>query len=265
MREFVYLSASKLDEFRGTQSKRWWPFPQTTLEVGVPFLKAAVNATTAEGRQPEGDLDNRLRDVTRHLEPLAVWYECETVRAGAWVTFEVLMNYVRVNEELVLFVDAHPSEQFRRRQVRASYRQVRLLLHGSTESLQRRAVHEMRQRGAMPKRAAQIKYKMSEGPYVFNLFADFAEAFDLPAAGAGAHSRATRKGWPPRDLTDQLWRIAKRLDDDCTPATAAWFAGYARVSAVVPARPDDPDPDRIVVASPLYVERVPAPVGAEYE
>jgi hypothetical protein len=49
----------------------------------------------------------------------------------------------------------------------------------------------------------------------------------------------------------------KDLDRKTGGFSAAWMAGYARVTAVLP--PGGPLSQRYLVASPLYVERVPKP------
>jgi hypothetical protein len=72
------------------------------------------------------------------------------------------------------------------------------------------------------------------------------EEYDAPTYEAADHG-AFRAG---------LYDLVAWHDRRADHSTAAWMAGYARVTAILPG---DPDHAALVVATPLYVERVNAP------
>ena len=130
MRELIYLSDRKLQQFVAGKPRRWWSRTGAEAELDVPFVgKAKVS-------KPEGDhsrspsLDRVIRSL-EESERAARWFEDEDLSAGQWIHFESRMNFTFMKglEAVVFFVDYKPDEQPNQ------WHDERLLLHGSAAHL----------------------------------------------------------------------------------------------------------------------------------
>jgi hypothetical protein len=106
MRELIYLSESKLRQFRPERGRRF-----RVREIGVPGIGQV-------GVDPP--VDSHLDDVVDHLSGIARWYTEDDLATGDWVQFETSLGYTTF-EALVLFAEP-PGDR-------------RLVLHGSVMHL----------------------------------------------------------------------------------------------------------------------------------
>ncbi|MGW4776790.1 SAVMC3_10250 family protein [Streptomyces filamentosus] len=104
MRDVIYLSAGKLQQFLPEPRRA----PRTAgVRLSTPFgFGVDVDAQEADGEQ--GRMKH-LRQVQKHLEETALWYEDPGLRPGTWVQFEAPMRCVTLRgayRDLLLFVDS---------------------------------------------------------------------------------------------------------------------------------------------------------------
>lgn len=241
MRELVYLSQSKLQQFAFGRARRWPGRAQVEGEIGVPGL-AAVKVTPAGSVQDPKPAAN-LEKVVSWLESsgrAAQRFADEPVQAGQWVKFSAPLSYTTI-DGAVFFLDSDQPTP-----VYPTGGTVRLMLHGSREHLV----------GSSPSltRGEVARYLGLSGSTVFRLL----RALDLAAAQeeGGADGSDSPQSGQALALPLALKRLTRYLGAYLhLEYTAAWMAGYARVTAVVP----DGQDNRIVLATPLSVEYTPPP------
>ncbi|GAA3135407.1 SAVMC3_10250 family protein [Streptomyces echinatus] len=235
MREIVYLSESKLRQFMPEPRRA----PRAgTLRVTTPFGGIDMDAPTTDEEQ-----SRHLRQVYRHVERVADWYEKPGLRPGQWVQYEVPLRCVTLSgahEDLVLFVD-RPGRDMHL----ASDQSCRLLMHGSVRHL----------RGWNPMSV--------DGPVleVGNSASSLGHAF---VTRAGQVVEALTRHRDPMAADQTASRTAPALhgrgvrellhaldDEDLSLDTSALMTGYARVTGVLSTSSSN---GPCVVASPLIVE-----------
>jgi hypothetical protein len=218
VRELVYRSDAKLRQFV-VDRPSWFKGAKAELSLGFPAGVGVKIRSADENAGGDGvpDLERVITALVRS-DRAPRWFEDDSVAAGEWVHFEHHMDYALLNDfgapDAVVFVNSADDGPA-----------TGLLLHGDAGNL----VHT----GAVSPAPARI------GPsHLYRLLAylqDAADGVDL----------STSSG---------LLSMARLLRSRRLRGTAAWFGGFARVSAVV-----DADGERLVVASPLFVEYVPQP------
>ncbi|MFD5085132.1 SAVMC3_10250 family protein [Kitasatospora sp. NPDC058406] len=239
MREFVYLSETKLSQFRSDRS----PVPVPgAVGLTTPFGGVEV---TARGPDAERLRRRKLRQVEKYLAAQADWFTAPGLRPGRWVRYEAPLRVVTLrgsHQDLVLFVDPAPGEdpEYDRES------DGRLLLHGSAHHL----VGGPPPAVDGPSLGYHPGAETSGGSFVRTVVGEVVRALELElalenGASAGAGGSAALPGPGVRDLLRSLDLTGPEV------STAARVAGYARVTAVLPATDAVP---RCLVASPLGVE-----------
>ncbi|TDV44925.1 SAVMC3_10250 family protein [Actinophytocola oryzae] len=182
-------------------------------EIGIPGVGQV-------GIEPQAV--SHLDAVVEHLDGMARWYE-EKVPVGGWVHFEARLGQCMVDSgesglRVVLFAEppGHAGPP-------------RLVLHGAPDHLLGRVTEPAGGRDHVP---------ASESWMVRPLIWHLATELD----GKTSHG----------DYHSDLPVLNEFLDQHVDPHTAAWMAGYARVTVDTGDLP-------LVVASPLFVEYVSAP------
>lgn len=249
MRELVYLSDAKLEQFLPSlRAMRRWP----KITVKAPVLDVGWE------QSPDGHRD-RLRHFTHvvaQVEKKARWFADPDVEAGDWVQFAAPMNYLVLDRSefanLVLFVD--------RRSPNASYPTgggLRVVLHGSRR-------HLLLAQPPITLATPEGETVMSAVPSGSGPEAVTADSIDLllraleSRSGPPEEVRRPLSGPVSQHLPAAVARLAHAVDSRVHPETAAWMAGYARVTAALTHRQGHPgDRVRHLVASPLYVEYAP--------
>ncbi len=251
MRELVYLSNNKLGQFvEDKPRRRWWPGAgKVTINLPVGSLELEhANSEDVSRRLPE----KQLATVASHLELSARWYEDSKVSAGEWVVFDVPLMAIE-HQSVVLFID--PVD------VRSPLR-TRLLLHGSSASL---LPHRSDWADTVIDAWSVPSPKPSQSAFV-NELECMVRSMGFDAAHLGPSTKGVND--PDRSLRQDVSSVISILDRKLSPVTAAWMSGLARVSAVFPEQDAGMEPlaecgvevgGSIVVASPLFVERVEAP------
>jgi hypothetical protein len=135
MREFLYLSDAKLDQF--IPAKKSWGnwFSRVEGEVKVPFFSAKIGAPSAE----TGGNHDHLYRVIDEIESFARWYQEDNLRPGDWIAFECNLSshVVRLDPEindLRRFAAFPPIALFVEHSDHANSLR-RLILHGSPHHL----------------------------------------------------------------------------------------------------------------------------------
>lgn len=240
MRDVIYLSVGKLQQFL--------PEPRRAPRAGAvrlstPFgVGVDVDAQATDGEQ--GRM-RQLRQVQKHLEDTALWYEEPGLRPGLWVQFEAPMRCVTLRgayRDLLLFVDLGPG----------SVAGCRLLLHGSARHLlgwtpQLTDGPVLNEIGGGGDSVGAV-FLTRAGQVVEALSPDFDPGTAAPADAASVSPLAPAlSATGIRDLLRALDVGQDGID------TTAPMTGYARVTALLPERGGAP---RCLVASPLTVEYV---------
>ncbi|MEV6702485.1 SAVMC3_10250 family protein [Streptomyces sp. NPDC051453] len=268
MRELVYLSDSKLQQFvpderRGRIGRRLSALRVTTPVGGLELESAGVPDT-------ERHRQRHLALVVRHIEERALWFQDGTARSGSWVYFEAPLNLLSTpDDDTVLFVDPEPGAVEEYDQSDGS----RLLLHGSAGHLcstNALPVEALRTNDTATSRSAQprlvikgsgpaIPAGVLKDPALSSSRAPTAEAPDAPplppdhlSAVAGAE-RLLERPQPRPEWGTHL--LLDTLQPYNSPWTASWMRGYARVTARVPLSAREGLHTTCVIATPLYVER----------
>jgi hypothetical protein len=187
------------------------------------------------------------KNVMRYIEERAQWWTESGVRPGEWVFFDASMYKLEVDadseaEGAVMFFDIVPPGV----QIRQGRRRR---LHGSSTHLVARPpianVDEM---------LVPIDFSVAFDARRWNMMLDSIEGM----------SQVRRRVREVIDSTDDLstvrsglsWLINEIADNGYNARLAAWMVGCAQVTAII----DIPEERLgVVIASPLYIERVPAP------
>jgi hypothetical protein len=247
VRELVYLSDRKLEQFLPTL-RSLWPRPKLNLKShGVEI-----------GVDPTPDADRKrlqhLAKVIAHIERSARWFLDPEITPGQWVHFEAPLNYLAIrsdDRDLVFFVDrSRPTATY------PTGGATRLVLHCSGTHL--RTEHRPVQVPAPPGVDVDVAVRLHGGS---------AGVFTVDSIELVLNSLRTRDpldddpphSWEVRHhLPAATTRLLRAIDARLYPETAAWMAGYARITANLTAREDSAE-RRYVIASPLYIEYAPPP------
>ena len=247
MRELVYLSDHKLEQFLPTLRSLW---PRPKINVKAPLIDI--------GLEPASDADRRklkhLARVIAHLEATARWFLDSELDPGQWVHFEAPLNYLVVDSDgrdLVFFVDSGKAT--------AHYPEGgtdRLLLHCSSRHL---LVDRDPTRVPAPSsEGLPVKPRRGSVPDIF-----LHDAMGVLLRSLHAQPQPSDEGYrPPRDavieddLSFAVDRLVSTIDRRVHAETAAWMAGYARITACCTA---PTPPARYIIASPLYIEYATPP------
>jgi hypothetical protein len=261
VRELVYLSNRKLEQFMLSRPRRWWQRAGVEGEVRLPGLggvKVTRPNEPAERARPELD---RVIDALERSERAARWFTEDDLRPGQWVHFEARLNHSVMDEEnfrsAVLFLQPGWTTS-------PTGRNLQLLLHGSAEHL-----------AGAPPRPVQMSLEVYQGRHSdHSFFHDVHASNELRrsvrdvAGELDSLHHDPQPGEAGETIESDDWfaqtvtTIVRRLEDRLSPATAAWMAGYARITATV-RRPDVAPPQYVVVGTPLYVEYIEAPDTAD--
>jgi hypothetical protein len=235
MREFIYLSDRKLQQFLPEAIPAWRRIGRLKAQINAPIGSISVESSTANDSQAARVA--QLQNVVRHVEQSAKWWDADDVEAGDWIFLEERINYwviqVAKGSAVVLFLKLAQDE----------IRRTRLLLHGSPEHLTSavKAQHRLRSESA------------SLSPSDGFRFRDM-----LPVLRKVVHSldNGSKKEGPygARNLSWDIEDLVLELDKSSTPATAMWLAGYARVTARIEASSTKKTKATLMTASPLYLE-----------
>jgi hypothetical protein len=245
MRELVYVSDRKLDQFLlGKPRRRWWNKVDFEGETSLgPFGRVKISRATSVGRVHTPTLDEVI-DALNQSDRAPRWYENEKITAGDWIHFEAKLNYRLLDHErfesVVLFLDVQPlrhggADHLRGRTLEAWAPELKEYVHRSEESIFEKIAESHWFRDRVRALSEQLHHN----------------SIDFEPSPVAANTK--RYGWS----SDIMWSIVWSLDTQMIPATAAWMTGYARVTAIVNGQ--GWDNARIVVASPLYVEYCSAP------
>lgn len=228
MREVVYLSTGKLNEFVPEPRRA---LPAVKLHAGGSFAGVDLASPAPDSVR---EMRRHLARVEKRMGRDTPWYTEPGLAPGRWVRFEAALDWVTLRgsgQDLVLFVDPVDSS--------GSGFQRRLLLHGSARHLRGGPpvqVDGPALTGLEGGHSAGTVFVTQAGHVVSALTPDSPEATSGPLSRTGV-----------RDLLAAL--DAQRP----TVSTAARVTGLARVSALLPAAGGD---GGCLVASPLIVEYV---------
>jgi hypothetical protein len=259
VRELVYLSERKLRQFMIGKPRRWGNRPPIEGEVKFPGVGGVKIGPAAPTRGDEVVPDlARVISALETSDRAAGWFADDAVQPGQWVYFEAPLCYIPLSDGAlpgaVVFLDhGEPTASY------PTGGAIRLLLHGSAEHLF----------GAADTSPAGDDDERSDGSrnpsrYTdLRMFARLLYRLNREAPSSDAESDLDRMRAPHSTryrLEMQVPWVVELLDRLLEPRlTAAWMAGHARVTAVLPL-PSGHDPDPVaVIATPLYVEYVSPP------
>lgn len=175
------------------------------------------------------------------------WYESDDLQVGDWVQFESRMNFAVLDDRALSIKPRGRSPRgpllFWEPQglVKNGGAETILLLHGSPDGLVGGTTNV-----GQPDLVEEILGSDSAAPWVIRTL------------------RQLRHSDEPLSLNDVdgqnlLGWVVQMLDQEYPAFTASWLAGYARVTGL----PDySYTGSRFILATPLYVERVPPPEEA---
>lgn len=274
MREIVYLSEGKLEQFLPDLRSLW---PRPKLAVKAPFATAEVNLAPSARKL-------RLQHFNRimgHIERSAKWFTDPTLTAGEWAAFESPLSYLIASygDEKSMLLFATPAAAA---SLDPSGASVQLLLHGSPRHLVGGApiqIPSPQGSGKVmvePPGSTPAEYVNNVSLLMFDLDANSFSMATAQPKGTLPANRLSAKITPgkaaggkgdfyrgidylPVATRDLLHAIEARVGT----STAAWMSGYARITANLAGTPmaHEGHPPRYLVASPLYVERTAAPAS----
>jgi hypothetical protein len=229
MRELVYLSKAKLQQFRKPATKKdglSGGIKVTTAGIGIPTAEVGVNYDPAKAAGTRPATLDEAENFIRAKWPVRWWTEEQ--EPGEWIQFEIRLAYGVLDDGLfggqrvLLFWGRERSDDAD---------SVQLLLHGSPRHLIQDQGDEVPARSSQP--------SLPSGLFTY------LRAIDAGKVD-GAHGRRIDS-----DLHNVV-RIVRRMAPDLT---AGWMSGMARTSFTGTGAGGR----RMVVASPLFVEHIPAP------
>ncbi|GHF12436.1 hypothetical protein GCM10017786_53020 [Amycolatopsis deserti] len=226
MRELIYVSAAKLRQLVPDLPKRAGALRDVEAEVTTPVGGVKVGKAAREAQPGLAQAVAALEASSRAPK----WFADPEVRPGDWVHFEAPMSYgVVAGAATFLDVD-EPVPGY------PTGGQLRLLLHGSRSHLVGSgfATHD------------------PDPEMTHSLWLHFTIALREAEADNGRSTLDDDRlfeGW--------LRQALRWLTREFQPRyTAAWVAGYARITARVPT-----PSGMTLAATPLYVEHVQPPAG----
>ncbi|WP_020418419.1 SAVMC3_10250 family protein [Amycolatopsis sp. ATCC 39116] len=224
MRELVYVSEAKLRQLLPDLPKRARGLRDVEAEVTTPVGGLKVGKAAREAEPGLAGAVARLEASERAPK----WFADPDVRPGQWVHFEAPMSYGVVVSAATFLDVGEPVDGY------PSGGQLRLLLHGSSAHLLG-AGHPEHRTGR---------------DVTFSLWLHFTHALreaNVENGRSDLDDNQLFHGW--------LKRVLRWLDQEFQPRyTAAWVAGYARVTARIPT-----PSGTVLAATPLYVEHVEPP------
>jgi hypothetical protein len=263
MRELVYLSESKMEQFI-PDLRSLWPKPRITIKTPFAGLDLDLSSTRKKSQV------KHLKLIVKQIERSARWLGDQYLCPGEWAAFEAPLNYLimRCGEsvQVLFFVDpAQPVDNY------ASGGTTRLLLHGSPGNLL--DSHTIRLT-APQSDGEESTLKFSRDPaaygcshpetlgYVANNVGTLMGSFSRISATATNPDQRNSEGmvhWLPRATT----QILSAIDAQVYSETAVWMKGYARITAILTDQPVSLEhgtsqancSTRYIIATPLYVER----------
>ncbi|MET9544228.1 SAVMC3_10250 family protein [Streptomyces sp. NPDC006627] len=255
MRELVYLSDGKLEQFLPTL-RSTWRRPKVTLSS--PFGGAEFDlAPEAERARLK-----HLERVTREIEASAKWFADDDISPGSWVAFEAPLNYVVLGgrfANLLMFTDIKNRT--------ADYPtggRIRLLMHGSARHL----LTSRRPPEVEPPNEVDLPVYGDRGSdhelwvemlvNSHDLLLETLRPEGVEVSPSSGYVRSRRQ----EVLGDAVRSLINALDAKVHPETAATLIGYARVTACLDFHQQlAPRAEYVrhayVIASPLYVEYAP--------
>jgi hypothetical protein len=169
------------------------------------------------------------------------WFTADGVQPGEWVHFEAPMSYAAVGDG-VFFLDLDQSTTY------PTGGAVRLMPHGSLEHLT----------GTAPRASTrELAHDLGMSASTIRRLFDSLEQHLADSDEQVGKDRERRRA--PGFQRARFLLVVEKLGEQLElEYTAAWMAGYARVTAVFAFGAER----RIVLATPLYVEYVsqPSPV-----
>ncbi len=256
MRELVYLSDRKLEQFLPLL-RSFWPRPKVNFKAHG--LEIAV--------EPKSDTKKselkHLAKVIAHIDETARWFLEPGLEPGQWVHFEAPLNHLMVNREdsdLVFFVDRNTATTDY-----PSGGTTRLVLHCSGIHLRTRSRPVRIPAPPGEDVGCVVPVDLSEGgsdgDYVFNVNSIELLLIHLRASQPFDQYKHNDLLYTRHHLNKATSELLRVIDARLYPETAAWMAGYARVTADLTA-PHDDAAAHYLVATPLYIEYA-TPPGAD--
>jgi hypothetical protein len=236
MRELVYVSKAKLQQLVRDLPEGSRRLRDMEVEVKTPLGGVKVGKNARESQPGLAAAVAELEASTR--APL--WFADPAARPGNWVHFEAPLSYCNIGGGTVVFLDAdEASAEY------PSGGRLRLVLHGSHQHIVGEPV---------PSAHRELDpFWLSSS--VLDIFIECLKNYSR-ALDETSWNRESGSLTLPQSLERDLSSLTGALQPRYT---AAWMAGYARITAVVPA-----DNATILAATPLYVEHV-APPGNSVE
>lgn len=242
--DFAYVSDQKLIGLITDMPRPRTRFGQIKGELKAPFVSIGVEA--AHPGQPDAETQiDRLRKIVGQIDENSLPYHDSKIRPGGWIYFETPMNHCVLDgprfNSAVVFIDHRD---------RLPVPSTRLLLHGSSTHLRSRprrvdiGAHVVRMNGGT-----------SGGEFVYELADNVAEVLRAMRASPDPLAAPAE---PEGGLAPGLARIVNALDQRFDISTATWLGGFARVTASVAMAGHLDGVERLIMATPLYVEYVPA-------
>lgn len=246
MRELVYLSQSKLQQFTFERPRRWRGRAQVEGEIGVPGLGAVkvAPAVASKDTRPLVDLEKVISSLESSSRA-AQWFADERAQAGQWVRFTAPLSYTTFNGAVLFLDNDRPTPAY------PTGGALRLMLHGSRE-------HLVGTSQDLSVEAVARHHYLSNATVsrLLRSLHSYLAATQRESDADGIHS--PQSGGEPA-LPPMLERLVVLLGSYLhLEYTVAWMAGYARVTAVVPVGPNN----CIMLATPLFVEYTPSPASS---
>jgi len=174
------------------------------------------------------------------------WFTDDTVQPGQWVHFEAPLSYITIHRVVTFLDPPHPRLDYPYRTGR------RLMLYGSAGHLIGESTVQVSQEQAKAVDTNNGSHFNSLRQVLFALDALYGAQED----GVGDPNTFKRAAVPPDIFWMHLDLSLHMLDQYIqADATAAWMAGYARTTALLP----NIEGSTILLATPLYVEYVSQP------
>lgn len=233
MRELVYLSQSKLQQFAAGRPPRWGSRTEVEAELKVPGVGGLkVRSKDDDRNRASGAELDTIITALESTDRASRWF-ADDVQPGQWIQFEAPLSYTTTSMAVIFLDLDRPTAAY------PTGGTIRLMLHGSR-------VHLL---GDSSRLVTIAELGRASGMSVSSIHSLLHHLTDEALLDVTAQ-------WRDKPVRlSSLIGIINALDAQLElPHTAAWMAGHARVTAVPLA-----SPVRIVVATPLYVQYVTAP------
>jgi len=196
MRELVYMSQAKLDQFQKETSR---------LDYVPRITSAEYRGVKIETPARSKSIENKLDKTISHLHKSVKWYSSSDVHTGEWVQFQALVNYEILHYRSA---DSDENELLLLWSVLA-LDEVTLLLHGSPSNL-------IEAFGIGASQPGTLK--------------------SLPPSTQLGILSALRSLGGDDDRNDLMWQLSKlmkKLRDDVPDSLSSPMGGIARITAKV--------------------------------